>query len=272
MHTMTAFAEALLHPARPCPPGFRSWNHTDPQGRFAIYRNNVTASLIHALADTYPVVQQLVGEEFFQAMAHCFVQSQPPRTRQLVFYGTDLPAFIENFAPAACVPYLADIGRLEMGRIRAYHAADTESLSLIQAQLALQEAAPDTLQLALHPSLQWLQSPHAVHSIWLAHQTDRLTSTFLTEPSESVWIFRQALDVYVLPVPASWVTFARLLAAGNNLCEAAVLTTASAHFDLPLALSTLLRHGLVTRINATSEHTAANPPIPSTSPCGLHND
>ena len=69
MSTQAAFAAALLDPQRPCPEGLFSANGADPASRFAVYRNNVQSSLINALADSYPVVLQLVGDEFFRAMA-----------------------------------------------------------------------------------------------------------------------------------------------------------------------------------------------------------
>ena len=72
--SQAAFAAALLYPARPCPPGLHAWNGSDPAARLAVYRNNVVSSLIDALADTFPVVQQLVGEEFFRAMAGVFAR------------------------------------------------------------------------------------------------------------------------------------------------------------------------------------------------------
>ena len=67
------WAAALLDPERPAPPGLRAWNGSDPARRFAVHRNNVVASLVSALADGFPVVQALVGEEFFRAMAAVFV-------------------------------------------------------------------------------------------------------------------------------------------------------------------------------------------------------
>ncbi|MEO8121927.1 MAG: DNA-binding domain-containing protein, partial [Rhodoferax sp.] len=72
MNSQTAFANALLNAELPCPSGLKTWNGSDPGTRFAVYRNNVMVSLIDALADTYPVVQELVGEEFFRAMARVF--------------------------------------------------------------------------------------------------------------------------------------------------------------------------------------------------------
>ena len=63
------FAATLLDPTLPCPPGLTAWNGSDLTRRLAVHRNNVVVSLVDALADTFPVTQQLVGEDFFRTMA-----------------------------------------------------------------------------------------------------------------------------------------------------------------------------------------------------------
>ena len=148
------FAEALLAPALPCPPGLQAWNGSDPARRLAVYRNNVMVSLIDALATSFPVAQELVGEDFFRAMAAEFVRRQPPRSRVLARYGDRLPDFIADFEPARSVPYLADLARLEFARIQAYHAADAEALSPAAAAAALRDGADvGRLVLICHPSV-----------------------------------------------------------------------------------------------------------------------
>ena len=122
------FASALLSPDESCPQGLFSYNGADPASRFAVYRNNVHSSLINALAAGYPVTLQLVGDEFFRAMAGVYVQGFPPTSALINEYGGDLADFIQGFAPAASVPYLADVARLERLRVRAYHAADAVAL------------------------------------------------------------------------------------------------------------------------------------------------
>ena len=42
---------------------------SEVEQRFAVYRNNVTVSLTEALAQRFPVIKRLVGEEFFAALA-----------------------------------------------------------------------------------------------------------------------------------------------------------------------------------------------------------
>jgi hypothetical protein len=91
-------------PGAPCPPGLRTWNGSDPAQRFAVYRNNVVVSLIDALADTFPVVQQLVGPDFFRAMAGVFVRRPPAALAGAGHYGQAFPAFIARFPPAQACP------------------------------------------------------------------------------------------------------------------------------------------------------------------------
>ena len=45
------------------------WSSPAPHPRMWIYRNNVASALAGALAVRYPVVEQLVGAEFFAARA-----------------------------------------------------------------------------------------------------------------------------------------------------------------------------------------------------------
>lgn len=115
MSAQRHFAEAVLAAEPLCPPGLMAWNGSDPARRFAV-RNNVMVSLIDALADSYPVTQDLVGEEFFRAMARLFVRTHPPRSPVLALYGAGLAEFIESFAPAAVLPYLADVARRDAAR------------------------------------------------------------------------------------------------------------------------------------------------------------
>src|SRR5882724_2689625 len=122
--TQRLFAGALLGSDRPIPDGLTSWNRPRPERRFAVYRNNVAAGLIRALASRFPVTEKIVGEAFFAGMAQAFIALHPPRSALLLSYGDDFAGFVETFDPAAELSYLPDVIRLEAARGKAYHAAD----------------------------------------------------------------------------------------------------------------------------------------------------
>ena len=252
MSTQASFAQALLNPDLACPDGLSSWNASNPATRFAVYRNNVMVSLIDALADTYPVVQALVGQDFFRAMARVFAQANPPRSPVLAYYGQDFAAFISSFAPAACVPYLADVARLEMARVLAYHAADALPIEPQTLQAVLtnpQQLA--SARLVLHPSVQTMTSPYAVLSIWAAHQGKDTPSDFDPTPAQSVLVFRQNLAVDMLELRNGTAHFVHALATGHSLLAAAELAARyDPDFDLTHTLALLLRLQLVTHITS----------------------
>lgn len=241
-----AFAHALLRPQSPCPAGLKTWNGSDPAQRFAVYRNNIVVSLVDALADSFPVVQALVGEDFFRAMAAEFARGNPPRSPVLAWYGAGFADFVEGFPPAAGLPYLADVARLEWLRVEAWHAADADPLPLAEmaAQLADNAALP-ALRLALHPSLRLLRSAHPVVSLWSAHQAEDVSAAIGAidfADAEAALVVRDGLDVAILRIEAGAVEFVDKLMRGVALGEAAA---AAGPFDLAATLGLLLRSGAI---------------------------
>lgn len=247
MSSQHSFAQALLNPDAPAPTGLSAWNGVDPARRFAVYRNNVFASLIDALVDTYPVVQELVGEAFFRAMAKVFVQSNPPRSRVMAYYGAGFADFVEDFSPARALPYLADVARLEMTRIRAYHAADTKPVNAEHVQAALHDPQGLlSLRLVLHPSVHVISSSYAIGSLWAAHQGVLMLSAVDPQQPESVLVFRHDLEVAMLQLTPTQGRFVEALQRGATLSEAAVhASVTDPGFDLPDMLALLMRWQLI---------------------------
>ena len=250
MSPQRCFAEALLDPEQACPPGLITWNASDPARRFAVYRNNVIVSLVDALADTFAVTQDLVGEAFFRAMARVFAYTNPPTSRLLVFYGETFPEFIERFPPAASLPYLADVARLEFLRVRAYHAADVAPVRSedIVAVLADEDKLPD-LGLALHPSLAVLDSAAAVVSLWAVHQGVGDLATLVPDVPETALVVRDGLDVEVMSIPRASGVFIKALKRGATLGDAMALAQHSdPGFDATLPLALLIQKSAITAL------------------------
>lgn len=249
-----AFAAALLDPALACPQGLVTWNGSDPAARFSVHRNNVVSSLIDALADTFPVVQELVGEEFFRAMAALFVRRSPPRSRVLAHYGADFPAFIDAFEPAQSVPCLADVARLEVARVHAYHAADVTPVGREAVEYAMASGERiGELRLELHPCVSVLRSKHAIVSIWAAHQAEGDLGQVDPGIGESALVVRRGLDVLVLKLAPDMAQFATGVLQGESLADAAQSAIDGApDFDLSAAIALLLNRGAVTSIHLPS--------------------
>lgn len=242
------FSNALFSHESSTPEGLHTWNDSNPASRFAVYRNNVLSSLINALADSYPVVQALVGEAFFRAMALVYVQENSPRSRLLVHYGHDLANFIDAFEPARQLPYLGDVARLEALRIQAYHAADMTPLSHEQLSNAVATSEdPARLVFTLHPSLAVLSSPFAARSLWAAHQGELAIENVDPYRAEQCLVLRQHLDVLVIAIDAASAAFIARLQAGQALGEATA--DCPADFNLSACLALLISHGAITALS-----------------------
>jgi hypothetical protein len=246
LSTQTTFAAALLDPQLDCPEGLFSSNGADPASRFAVYRNNVQSSLINALAHSYPVVVQLVGNEFFRAMAGIYLLGNAPQSPLIKDYGDHFAQFIDGFEPASSVPYLADIALLERLRTLAYHAADAQPLSHEQIGAALADSQTlSELSVGLHPSLNLLTSAFAVVGIWAAHQQDATLTGIDLHREQHALILRNGLDVEVCLIEPGAFAFIHNLQSGQPLIQAAQYAPA---FDLSRILALLISHNAITHL------------------------
>lgn len=245
------FARALLDVGLGPPPGLRAWNGSDPAQRFAVYRNNVMVSLTRALSGGFPVTRELVGAEFFDAMARAYIAVEPPTSPVLVEYGDGFGEFIARFPPAAGLPYLADIARLERMRVRSYHAQDASSLATESLHALMSDPeALSSLRVCLHPSCHVLRSRFALFSIWAAHQHDDETDRGLalarvdTEQAQDVLVRRPSHEVSVMSLPPGVADFLLALSNSYSLREAATAASATAGFELEAGLAILIRPGV----------------------------
>ncbi len=224
MSFQSAFAAALLDLEQPPPaelgtaPG--AADKAGQRRRFAVHRNNVVSGLVKALAARFPAAVKIVGTEFFDAMARAFVLAHPPRSPLLALYGDAFPDFIETFAPAREVAYLADVARIEVARTRAYHAADATPVGA-DAFATLAPEAMSSMRVVLHPSVEIVRSPHPIVTIWAMNSGERALLPIENWHGEDALIARPHLEVAVHVLPPGGAVFLLALASDRTLGEAA---------------------------------------------------
>jgi hypothetical protein len=249
------FGAALLDPEIPLPDGVIGPNGKQATKRFAVYRNNVTVSLIKALAEIFPAVERLVGEAFFRDMARVYLTREPPRSAMLLEYGHGFAGFLESFEPVAKLPYLPDVACIERAWLDAFHAADAEALTP-EALAAVPPDRLDALRFASHPATRILESRFAVVSIFSASREMRPLDRIRPLDPEAGLITRPRHDVQVRQLPPGAAGFFKTLIAGATLGEAAGQALAQySDFDLPSAISAALESGAFTACRLNSSPT-----------------
>jgi hypothetical protein len=215
-----AFSPPLLNPDQATPPTVAGPRGKAAVKRYNVYRNNVTVSLIDALAAAYPAVQRITGIEFFRAMARFHIRATPPSSPLLFEYGREFPAFIEQYEYAQSMPWLADIARIERAWLDAYHAADSAPMS----PAALASVPPERLAdlvFVPHPATRIICSKFAAVTIFAANRSKEPVGSIDAGVPEDALITRPDLDVVVRHLPAGGAIFLTNLISGRTLGEAA---------------------------------------------------
>jgi hypothetical protein len=226
-----AAAAALLRPT----PGL------DAARRLQLYRNNLFESLTAALAAVYPVVRQLVGDDFFRALARRFITAFPSRSGNLHDFGAELPAFLRGFEPAAGLPYLPDVAALEWACHAVYHEAPVAALAL-PALAALSAEEQAALRLRLQPCARLVASDWPVLDLWRAHQGGGVDGldTIDWQRGTRLLVAQRALEVEFRLLAVGEYAWLRALRDGQTLAAACALgLEVDAGFELP---AVLLRH------------------------------
>lgn len=238
---------ALLDPAAAVPAGVGPYAPAALDRRFAVYRNNVAVGLVEAMVRRFPAVCAIVGDEFFRAMARQFVLASPPRSPVLLNYGEAFPDFLESFAPAADLPYLADVARLEIVRGQAHHAADASPVTA-EALVALDPHRPG-VRVGIHPAVRLLRSAHPVVTLWAMNSGEREPAAIDDWTGEDAVVARPVHQVLVHRLAPGGFAFLRALRDGQTL-EAAMMAGFADRedFDASAALADLVAFGLATSL------------------------
>lgn len=246
-----AFVQALLAPDLPSPQGLTGRDGVSPTRRFAVYRNNVTVSLIDALASIFPTVQNLVGKDFFRAMARLYVTAHPPTSPLLFTYGESFPVFLEGFTPAADLPFLADVARIERLWLDAFHAADAAPLDpATLAQIPAEDLA--NVRFQPHPATRIARLNHAAGTIIRNDRAGISLDGVNPMTPEAVLVTRPAFDVAVEILPEGGASVLETLLAGGTLGQAFAVAEPEGA-DIPVLLGLALGAGAFTSINTPQE-------------------
>jgi len=241
---LSDFAAALLNPVLPVPHDLVGPDGESATKRFAVYRNNVVIGLMDALQTSYPAVCRIVGEEFFRAMARAYVVSEPPASPILLDYGAGFANFIAAFEPAASLPYLPDVARIEHAWTEAYHAPEAAPLTAeILAEIPNDSVAK--ARFTVHPSLRVVSSRFPALTIWRMNVGDGVPGPVGCESGrEAALVIRPQAEVEVHAIPLGGTEFLLALAGGKTLIDATQsAVNADPYFDLSGNIAALIGAG-----------------------------
>ncbi len=242
----SAFARALLHDEE-----IPDAAVADLVGQpaFAVYRNTVMKGCLDALQANFPAVARLVGEEWFRAAAAVFAAGELPREASLLRYGERFPEFLAGFPPAADLPYLAAVARLDRLWIESHAAADHDALDPAAIAALGPEALAATV-LEPHPAARWAWSPEApAFTIWRANREEGTGLGEIDWRGEGALLTRPQDAVRATPLDEAGCRFLDACARGLPVTDALdAALAADAATDFARLAATLLEAGAFARL------------------------
>lgn len=215
--------------------------------RLDIYRNNVFANLRNALRAVYPVVERLVGAEFFDHAANSFIRECPSVSGDIEDYGEAYAAFLARFPGAEALLYLPDTARLEWACHLVFHAADAAPLALEK----LAGVSPERygqLRFRLHPASALLASDYPVQRIWETNQPDHRgdETVDLSVGGVNLLLLRRGFEVEMRPLGAGEFAMLTGFAADRTVADAyETALAADPAFDLDAFLAQHVAGGTI---------------------------
>lgn len=149
------------------------WLQAKPDGGaplLGIYRHAYRARLLGALADNYPVLQRVMGDEAFAALAQVYLATHPSREPSIRWFGDKLSDFMAHAADLVPHPALIDLARMEWALRGAFDAADASTVGVGELAALPPEHWP-ALRWQPHPSVQLLHLQWAVEGSYRALST-----------------------------------------------------------------------------------------------------
>lgn len=229
----------------------------DPERRLQIYRNNVQAMFDGALSRTFPVLKATLGDAAFESLAREYREAHPSRSGDLHWVGRVFADWLdERLAADDAHRWLTDLARLEWACEEALVARTFAPVGRNALAEVPAEQVADT-GLDIQPAVRLVSSPHAIWSVWRAHQPGcDVESMRPAAGPQHVVVACTAGRLALRSVPREQAEFVRSLTDGATLREALDAS------DLPVAalpevLEWLFEDGLVIAVRPAAGPTDA---------------
>lgn len=133
--------------------------------RLKIYADAYRLRLADALADNYPKLQMLLGDDAFSELSARYLDAQPSRHFSIRYFGHHLAGFVAAQPPYSNQPVLADMANFEWALRDVFDAADAVALAAEDLASFAPEAWPE-LCFKLHPAVRRLDLTWNAPAIW----------------------------------------------------------------------------------------------------------
>jgi len=243
-----AFSAALLFEETGTIGPYVVQNGIEAAGRLRIYRNNARENFLAALRASFPVLERLVGADYFRQLALQYMQRFPSPSGNLHHVGERLPTYLQRRFGHTEYAYFQDVARLEWACQEVLVADEYPELDL-QRLAAVEPEECGRLCFVLHPAVRLIASPFPVLQIWSANQPDGDIDQVmdLRQGGEQVLVQRAREKMELSGLSEPDFAFLTAISAGETLAAATMTAAdrAATEFDVGHALRRHVSAGVI---------------------------
>jgi hypothetical protein len=164
--------------------------------RLHVYEDAYRLRLIDALADNYPVLSRVLGDESFEALALHYLAACPSRHPSIRWFGHVLDDFLVRHPDEIPHPALVDLVRLEWALRAAFDGPDATPLGVADLMRIAPEAWVE-LRFAPHPTVALLSMEWLIEPIWHALTASASAQTEAPLPgAHTIAVWRLGLETH----------------------------------------------------------------------------
>jgi hypothetical protein len=222
--------------------------------RIGIYRNNLREAFRKALALEFPVIERLVGADYFARLARDFHAVHPSRHGDLHHIGAPFPDFLRERFSSTEYAYFADVAALEWAHSEVLVAPDIAPLD----PESLAEIPPDLygdLRFTISPACRLVASVYPIVRIWTVNQPQSADEAAidLSSGEDRVLVRRGRENIEFHRLDAPTFEFLAGLAGRQTLSVAFDRAErVDASFDLGAALQRMVALGVLVALDCAT--------------------
>lgn len=156
--------------------------------RLAVYGNAYRLRLLEVLADDFPGLKGLVGDEAFERLATAYINARPSGHPSVRWFGRHLESFLRDMAPYRHQPYFAEMAAFEWTQGEVMDAANSDAVT----ENELAGLAPDTwptMTIVFQPALRRLDLAWNIPAVWQAIREEETPPDPERAPRPVSWLF-----------------------------------------------------------------------------------
>ncbi len=120
------FLNSVLDTNEPVPPEIQPSHNMNAAARFKIYQDAYRLRLVEALAENYPALHTITGDDWFEEICLAYIDAHPSRHFSIRYFGHEMPGFLRHRE----TPLLAEMAQFEWAIRYAFDGPNAQALTM----------------------------------------------------------------------------------------------------------------------------------------------